>query len=103
MEERYKRNLPTTCPSCSQIVKVTRLLCDNCGTAVEGGFSLSVLMRLDTEEQEFVLMFLKSSGSLKDMARIYGISYPTIRNRLDAVIDKVKTLEAKNNKEEDTK
>ena len=103
MKEKCKKNLPTTCPSCNQVVKVTRLLCDSCGTAVEGDFDLSVLARLDTEEQEFVIMFLKSSGSLKDMARIYGISYPTIRNRLDAVIEKVKTLETENTKKEETK
>ena len=98
MEEKYKKNLPTTCPSCNQVVRVTRLLCDSCGTAVEGDFSLSVLARLDAEEQEFVIMFLKSSGSLKDMARIYGISYPTIRNRLDATIEKLKGLEVENSK-----
>lgn len=49
--------------------------------------------RLDTDEWEFVKNFLLSSGSLKEIAKIYGLTYPTIRLRLDRLIDKVKTEE----------
>ena len=87
------KRLPTICPSCRETLNVVKLRCDACGTAVEGRFDLSVLARLDPEDQAFVLSLLKSSGSLKDLARLYGISYPTVRNRLDALIDKVKALE----------
>ena len=90
-----KKTMPTNCPGCGRILKVVRLACDNCGTGVEGDFDLSLLGRLDTEDQEFILSLLKSSGSLKDLARVYGISYPTVRNRLDVLIEKVKSLEAK--------
>jgi len=86
--------MPTICPSCRESLKVTSLACRNCDTAVQGSFNLPLLARLDTEEQVFALNLLKSSGSLKDLARLYGISYPTVRNRLDALIDKVKRLEA---------
>ena len=71
-----------------------RLRCGGCGTAVEGAFPLPVLARLDAEEQAFVLRFLKASGSLKEVARQYGISYPTVRNRLDGLIERVSRIEA---------
>ena len=90
-----KKTMPTNCPGCGRILKVVKLACGDCGTAVEGDFDLSLLGRLDAEDQEFILSLLKSSGSLKDMARLYGISYPTVRNRLDVLIEKVKSLEAK--------
>ena len=98
MKKRIKIKMPTNCPSCNKILKVSRLICHNCGTAVEGNFNLSILTRLNPEDQEFIVMFLKSSGSLKDLARIYGISYPTVRNRLDIVIEKTKAIEADLNK-----
>jgi len=93
------KNIPTLCPSCGKDLQATRLVCGSCGTAVEGNFSLSVLARLSPEDQDFLLMFIKSNGSLKDLARIYGISYPTVRNRLDALMDKIKKLEAAVNSE----
>lgn len=49
-------------------------------------------MHLTVEEQEFVLGFLYNSGSLKDMARDLGKSYPTVRNMLDDLIQKIKSL-----------
>ena len=52
------------------------------------------LVSLPLEDQEFVLQFMKLSGSLKDMARLKGVSYPTIRNRLDDIIEKLKRHEA---------
>ena len=88
------RTMPSTCPSCGSPLCVVRLNCAACGTAVEGGFDLSVLARLAPEDQAFVLEFVKSSGSLKAMARHYGISYPTVRNRMDALIERVRRLEA---------
>jgi hypothetical protein len=89
-----KKMMPYACPSCQNALKAVRLTCGACGTAVEGGFDLPVLARLDAEDQLFLLSFLKSSGSLKEMARQQGVSYPTVRNRLDALIGKVAALEA---------
>ena len=89
-----KRTLPSRCPCCQQALKVTRLACGECETAVEGQFDLPILARLNEDDQEFVLSFLQSSGSLKDLSRRYGISYPTVRNRLDALIESVNRLES---------
>jgi hypothetical protein len=84
------KNLPTTCPSCSGKLAVKRLYCENCKTEVEGLYPLPVLASLSQEDQEFILEFIKASGSLKEMAAILKVSYPTVRNRLDDVIVKLK-------------
>jgi hypothetical protein len=91
MDERI---LPTTCPSCGGSLTVRRLACGRCDTAVEGAFSLRPLARLSADDQTFVLTFVKASGSLKDLAKAYGVSYPTVRNRLDGLIATIKEMEA---------
>jgi hypothetical protein len=85
--------LPVQCPACKEQLKVKRLVCENCQTQVEGLYELPLLVRLESEEQAFLIDFLKCSGSLKDMAALMKLSYPTVRNRLDEIIDKIKQLE----------
>ena len=70
-----------------------RLRCERCGTEVEGLYSLPALVGLSQDDQEFILEFMKVSGSLKEMAGILKVSYPTVRNRLDEVIKKLKQNE----------
>ena len=82
--------LPMLCPSCGGKLDVKRLHCNECATEVEGLYPLPVLAGLALEDQEFVLEFIKASGSLKEMAEILGVSYPTVRNRLDEIIEKLK-------------
>ncbi|MBW7865174.1 MAG: DUF2089 family protein [Candidatus Hydrogenedentes bacterium] len=89
-----KRMLPVSCPSCGQALKVRRLECPSCDTAVEGCFGLPVLARLTREEQEFLVSLVLCGGSLKELAAVYGVSYPTVRNRLDALIARVRFLSA---------
>ena len=85
--------LPTHCPACSAALQVARLDCTECDTAVLGSFDLSPLARLALEDQTFVLRFLQIGGNLKHMAKLYGVSYPTLRNRLDALIEQLGPLE----------
>lgn len=87
-----QKNLPTTCPSCQGKLKVQRLSCDACNTSMEGSFDLPLLAQLPGEDQEFILHLIHASGSLKDLAGRYGISYPTVRNRLDALIEKISSM-----------
>lgn len=94
----HEKKMPINCPCCKKILKVSKLICDNCKTVVKGKFDLSILARLNPEGQEFVVEFLKTSGSLKNMAKSYGVSYPTLRNRLDSVIVKIQSLEVGFNK-----
>ena len=65
---------------------MVRLACPDCGTSVHGDYLLPALSRLGDEDQQFALAFILRSGSLKEMARLYGVSYPTVRNRLDDLI-----------------
>jgi hypothetical protein len=81
--------LVTQCPSCEKRLTVTQLSCNSCGTQLEGQFSVPALLHLSSEDQSFVLDFVRVSGSLKEMAKLHGHSYPTIRNRLDEIIGKL--------------
>jgi len=84
--------LPVTCPSCSNGLNVSQLTCPSCSTQVSGMFSLPALVRLPEDDQAFILQFFLASGSLKEMASQLGISYPTVRNRLDDLIAKLKII-----------
>lgn len=85
--------LPCYCPSCRSELKVERLYCENCKTRVEGLYKLPTLALLSREEQEFVLKFVKHSGSLKEMSKELELSYPTVRNLLNELIDNIKEIE----------
>jgi hypothetical protein len=72
---------------------VKSLKCAHCGTEVIGDYALPVLLLLSSEEQDFILSFVKYSGSLKEMANQLKLSYPTIRNRLNEIIEKIESYE----------
>ena len=55
------------------------------GLAIEGSFELPQLARLSAEDQVFVVAFVRSHGSIKDMERLFGVSYPTIKARLNRI------------------
>jgi len=59
---------------------------------------LPIFLQLNQEEQAFILQFFLSSGSLKDMAKQLDVSYPTMRNKVDDLIEKVNLLKEKNEK-----
>lgn len=82
-----KRRMPGRCPVCAGEMVVTRLRCTGCDTAMEGTFEASRFSQLSREQLEFVETFLKSRGNIKEVERELGISYPTVRGRLDAVLE----------------
>lgn len=84
--------LPNHCPSCDASLSVTKLKCPSCETEINGNFELPKILRLSTEEQNQVLDFFISSGSIKEMAKRYGLSYPTMRKQMDDLIEKIKLL-----------
>ena len=88
-----KKVFPTVCPSCGGVLAVKSLHCAECDTTISGQFEVHPILRLTTEEQQFVLAFVKCSGSLKQMAADMGLSYPTVRNILDNIIEKLKNYE----------
>ena len=74
------------CPVCAEQLKVVRLECDGCGTSLQGSFALGRFHSLAPEQIEFLEVFIRARGSFKDVERELGISYPTVRSRLDAMI-----------------
>lgn len=75
-----------TCPICSGELAVTRLHCRGCGTTLEGDFNVGRFARLSREQFALLESFLRSKGNLKEMERELGISYPTVRARVDALL-----------------
>lgn len=74
------------CPICAAQLHVARLECTSCGTRLEGSFSLGRFHALSAEQLEFLEVFIRARGNFKDVERELGLSYPTVRARLDAVI-----------------
>ncbi|HOG20236.1 MAG TPA: DUF2089 family protein, partial [Salinivirgaceae bacterium] len=85
--------LPTSCPSCQAQLKVIALKCGSCQTEVSGLYELPLLLRLSEDELQFILRFVKNSGSLKDMSAELKLSYPTVRNMLNEIIQKIRSYE----------
>ena len=61
--------------------------------AIEGSFELPTLARLSAEDQVFVMAFVRSHGSIKEMERLFGISYPTVKNRLNRLAEQFPFVE----------
>lgn len=88
------KRTPSQCPACDGQLAISELSCLACNTRLSGQFPLPSLLRLPADDQAFVLAFVLASGSLKAMAGQLGVSYPTVRNRLDDIIQSLKELEA---------
>ncbi|MCD2426136.1 DUF2089 domain-containing protein [Niabella pedocola] len=84
--------LPIYCPSCENPLKVSQLKCDACNTQVNGNYELPLYLKLSRDEQDFIMEFFLASGSIKEMSKQAGISYPTMRNKMDDMIEKIKKM-----------
>ena len=80
------RDVISTCPVCEGELAITRLHCRTCGTALEGEFGVGRFGRLSKEQLALLESFLRSRGNLKDLERELGISYPTVRARVEALL-----------------
>ena len=77
---------PTACPVCHDNLLVTRMMCRNCGTALEGRFSLGRLFELTPDQRHFVEVFIRCEGKISRVEEELDLSYPTVRSRLEEVI-----------------
>jgi hypothetical protein len=77
---------PKRCPACNTDLMVTRLTCPECGTEVTGNFPPDLFSRLSPNDFDFVVLFLKTKGNVKEMERELGISYWTIRSKLSEIV-----------------
>lgn len=82
-----KRRIIGSCPVCNHKMSVTRLHCEECGTSLEGQFEICKFCQLNPEQKEFIEIFIRCRGNIKEVERELKISYPTVRGRLDAVIE----------------
>lgn len=74
------------CPVCDETLKVTKLHCNRCHTSIENEFELSNLASLSGEQLRFVEVFLACRGNIKEVEKELGISYPTVRGKLNEVV-----------------
>ena len=99
-----KRMVLGKCPICNSKLKVVRLQCENCKTGIDGNFELDKFSYLTDEQKEFIEIFVKNRGNIKEIEKDLGISYPTVRRNLDQVIEalgySVKPSEEEVNKKE---
>lgn len=93
MLNKSNKKLPTVCPSCQNKLNVKKLFCNSCNTEVDGNYEMPAIMSLTGEDHEFILNFILSSGSLKEMAKLMDRSYPLVRNKLDDIINKLKSVQ----------
>ena len=80
------RDVIATCPVCAGELAISRLHCRTCGTTLEGEFGVGRFGKLSHEQLALLESFLRSRGNLKEMERALGISYPTVRARVEALV-----------------
>src|SRR4051812_27423702 len=76
----------TVCPACDSSLEVTELSCTVCNTQLRGVFPPAPLARIAPEHQQFIETFVLCRGIIRDVERTLGLSYPTVRARLDAAV-----------------
>jgi len=73
------------CANCDRALAVTRMVCETCNLKLETEFEIPPLARLSLEDQIFVVAFVRHHGSIKKMEQLFRVSYPTVKNRLNAI------------------
>ena len=76
----------TKCPACGGTLTVTQLTCKPCSLKMEGEFESCEFCSLSGENMEFLRAFIRCRGVIKDVEKELGISYPTVRSRLDRLV-----------------
>lgn len=74
------------CPSCEGNLTATSLGCPECAISINGNFELPRLLQLTRPQIDFIEVFIKNRGIIREVERELGVSYPTVRARLDEVI-----------------
>lgn len=83
------RAMTSDCPQCGGALRISEVTCSHCRLSLRGDLPTPRLYRLTPEEQRFVELFVTASGSLKQMAELLEVSYPTVRSRLDRLIERL--------------
>ena len=85
------KKLLQECPLCGSALKVKVLQCPACHTRIEGNFDPphSKIFHLPHQDLDFIELFVKLRGNIKEVEKALGVSYPTVRGKLDSVIKKM--------------
>jgi hypothetical protein len=78
---------PEKCPACSGELEITQMKCSRCGTELSGRYAVGRLVNLSEPYASVLELFLRLRGNVKAMERQLGLSYPTIRARLEEAFD----------------
>ncbi|MFO8151498.1 MAG: DUF2089 domain-containing protein [Trueperaceae bacterium] len=81
-----KHPMPTRCPVTGESLEVTRLRGPNSGVVIEGNFLPNEFALLDRESLDYLRLFVKVRGNLKEVERMLGVSYPTVRARFEQLL-----------------
>jgi hypothetical protein len=73
------------CPACGGPLVITEIQCSNCHLKMQGEFKPGLFSTLSDDQLTFVRAFLRVRGNLSEMEKVLGVSYPTIRNKLDEI------------------
>lgn len=82
-----KRDILGQCPICGGSIEVTEFKCGSCESTIRGSFKLCKFCQLPKEQMEFAEIFIKNRGNIKEIERELGISYPTVKGKLDSLIE----------------
>jgi len=73
------------CPACGGDIVITEIQCSNCHLKMQGEFKPGLFSTLSDDQLTFVRAFLRVRGNLSEMEKVLGVSYPTIRNKLEEI------------------
>ncbi|MFO7636729.1 MAG: DUF2089 domain-containing protein [Clostridia bacterium] len=82
-----KYKVPGRCPVCSKELTINHISCSSCQTKISGEFYVTNFSLLDERQMKFVEAFLKCRGNIREVEKELGISYPTVKSRLDEIAD----------------
>ena len=80
-----RKKIISSCPVCASPLAISRLSCTRCDTTIDSVLPIPAFFRLPEDLQQFVMIFLRCRGSIREVERELGISYPTVCKRLDLV------------------
>ncbi len=83
------RNIPPNCPSCGGSLLVTRMECPDCEAEVTGSFDQCPVCRLEPDTKRLFELFMAARGNVKEVQRALGVSYPTVRQRIDGMFNQL--------------
>ncbi len=79
-------SIPKSCPVCGKEYFIKTLECNGCHTTLDGKFAPGVFSNLDSEQTDFVLIFMKNHGNIQKVGKELGISYPTVKSRINKIL-----------------